>query len=414
MSGPAPRATFRRLIRTVQVPAGGARLSFRLDRSLSPSSSGHVFVEPHTKGRGDWTTLRDLRGHTTTRLDHCPALFAHPFLTHYVTPRADYSCAPRGSTARWHAAAGFSRGYQPWTVDLGRLAGRTAEVSITTVGAGHREYPGVAVDDIVSSTGEGTTSFEADADPRDGWRLALGPRGNFEGRRTWLVGGTGIAPASLGERAKVVLRRQPAMIAFLARRFGPYPFSSAGATVVDVGVGYAMETQTRSTYPVTRFADPVEGEDVVVHEIAHQWFGNSVTPRRWRDLWLNEGFARYAEWLWSEERGRRTAGGMFSLAYGRYPLGHSFWKVKIGAPAAGDLFTGALYDRGAMTLHQLRRTVGDAAFFAILRRWTADRAGGHGTTAQFVALAETVSGKDLDAFFDLWLMTASRPKVPGA
>ncbi|MFG2005665.1 M1 family metallopeptidase [Spirillospora sp. NPDC048911] len=187
------------------------------------------------------------------------------------------------------------------------------------------------------------------------------------------------------------------------RTFGRFPFDSTGGIVDDVPVGYALETQNRPMYP--------GGASVtlIVHELAHQWFGDSVSVARWQDIWLNEGFATYTEWLWSEQHGGRKAEAFFAKAYSR-PRNYPGWKIPTAAPGRKGLFESfPVYVRGAMTLHMLRKTVGDAAFFRILRAWTAEHAHGNATTADFRKLAERVSGRDLDRLFDAWLSTPRKP-----
>jgi aminopeptidase N len=150
-----------------------------------------------------------------------------------------------------------------------------------------------------------------------------------------------------------------------------------------------------------------------VHELAHQWFGDSVALAEWKHIWLNEGFAQYSEWLWSEEEGLGTAQEQFDAFYG-IPAGDPFWSVVIGDPGPELLFDGAVYHRGAMAVHALRLEVGDRDFFRILRAWTTRRAGGHGTIPQFIRLAERVSGEQLDDLFDVWLFTGSKPVLEPA
>jgi aminopeptidase N len=152
----------------------------------------------------------------------------------------------------------------------------------------------------------------------------------------------------------------------------------------------------------------------VVHELAHQWFGDSVALAEWKHIWLNEGFATYAEWLWGEDHGLGTTQETFDSVYNDTPAGDPFWDVVVGDPGIPFLFHGAVYERGAMTLQVLRNQVGDRDFFRILRAWATRRAGGNGTTGQFVALAERISGQQLDQLFETWLFTAGKPALPAA
>ncbi|MFI0450973.1 M1 family metallopeptidase [Actinomadura sp. 6N118] len=189
------------------------------------------------------------------------------------------------------------------------------------------------------------------------------------------------------------------------RHFGPFPFDSTGGVIDDVRVGYALETQNRPVYPGGA------NMTLIVHELAHQWFGNSVSINRWQDIWLNEGFATYAEWLWSEQHGGPKAEALFDAAYSK-PGDFAGWKAPTGAPGRQQLFAGfPVYTRGAMTLHMLRKTVGDDVFFRILRTWTAERAHGNATTADFRKLAERVSGRELDGLFDKWLFAQGKPSL---
>jgi aminopeptidase N len=195
---------------------------------------------------------------------------------------------------------------------------------------------------------------------------------------------------------------------FLATRFGPYPFDAYGGVVVDdARITYALETQTRPVYGAAFFGrgpNPV----VVAHELAHQWYGDSVAIERWKDIWLNEGFATYAEWLWQEHEGQASVQQSFDRAYRDFD-----WRRHPGDPGPGLLFGSAVYQRGAMTLHALRRTIGDAAFFGLLRSWAAGHRDGNVTTADFVAAAEKASGRDLAALFNTWLYGTARPPSPG-
>ncbi|MEU4244055.1 M1 family metallopeptidase [Actinoplanes sp. NPDC026619] len=188
----------------------------------------------------------------------------------------------------------------------------------------------------------------------------------------------------------------------------PYPFEAQGGLVTPPDAPpTALENQTRPTYGARYFqrgANPY----VVVHENSHQWFGDAVSLRRWQDIWLNEGFAMYAEWLWSEHVGDGTAQEMFDSLYSAFGEDDELWTVPPGDPGV-PVITPEVYLRGAMTVHQLRVAVGDAAFFRILRSWVAEHRYGNADTAQFIALAERISGRDLGALFQAWLYAPVKP-----
>ena len=159
------------------------------------------------------------------------------------------------------------------------------------------------------------------------------------------------------------------MIETLEQFFGPYPFEAQGG-IVDSGLGFALENQTRPVYDGGFFFRG-SNTSVVAHELAHQWFGDSVSVRDWREIWLNEGFASYAEYLWSDVQGEGTPAELAQFVYDIIPADDEFWQVLPGDPGAANQFHDAVYDRGAMTLQALRTAVGDDAFFKILRRWPA-------------------------------------------
>ncbi len=191
---------------------------------------------------------------------------------------------------------------------------------------------------------------------------------------------------------------------------GQYPFESVGSIAVDApDVGYALETQTR---PV--FTSEVD-DSTMVHELAHQWLGNSVSLSTWPDIWLNEGFATYFEWLWSEREGDATPAQIANAAYDRKAASNPFWTVAPGAlPDPTELFTQPAYLRGAMTLQALRTQVGDDAFFRILRRWVTKNKDGNVSTADFIALSQSESGEDLTALFKTWLIDPVKPATSPA
>ena len=214
-----------------------------------------------------------------------------------------------------------------------------------------------------------------------------------------------------GGSADRALARTTEITDFLASQFGPYPFDAYGGIVIDDDrVAYALETQSRPVYGPSFFAGDGDASWVVAHELAHQWYGDSVSVKQWRDIWLNEGFASYAEWLWAEHQGGPSVRQAFEDEYRR--TGDEVWRVPPGDPGVDDLFSWSVYKRGAMTLQALRLTVGDGAFFRILKTWAAEKRGGNGTTGEFIGVAERVSGKSLGSLFDAWLYKKSKPPLP--
>ncbi|WP_155368356.1 M1 family metallopeptidase [Catellatospora vulcania] len=203
------------------------------------------------------------------------------------------------------------------------------------------------------------------------------------------------------------LARTPEVADFLETIAGPYPFDAYGGIVVaEKRVEDEMESQTRPVYTAETWAD---GPDTVIlaHELAHQWFGDSVSVDTWRDIWLNEGFATYAEWLWQEHDGGPSVQQQYDKRYADKKS--DLWKVPPGDPGREEIFSDSVYERGGMTLHALRRLVGDDTFFGILRTWTQQHKDGNASTADFIALAEQASSRRLDGFFDQWLYTTGRP-----
>jgi aminopeptidase N len=222
-----------------------------------------------------------------------------------------------------------------------------------------------------------------------------------------------------GLRAEIEdsMARQGEILDLLSAAFGPYPFSTVGGIVPNQeDLRFALENQTRPVYSKRFWRDsqgnPRDADWVVVHELAHQWFGDDVALGRWQDIWLNEGFATYAEWLWEEHLANATPAEIFRATYDAIPAEDPFWQVVIGDPGLVNLFHDAVYVRGAMTVQALRERVGDATFWSIVQTWAATQSGGNGTTPEFIALAEQIAGQQLDDVWNTWLFTAGKPAPP--
>ncbi|MFR9731406.1 M1 family metallopeptidase [Saccharopolyspora sp. MS10] len=208
--------------------------------------------------------------------------------------------------------------------------------------------------------------------------------------------------------ARASVERTPEVLEFLSGLFGEYPFEAQGGVVPSEGMNFALENQTRPTYSHKFFLTGAN-TSVVVHENAHQWFGDSVSVDTWQHIWLNEGFASYAEWLWSEQQGTGTARQLFDHYYGAHPADDPFWQVAPGDPGPENIFDGAVYDRGALAVHALRNVIGEEALLDVVRTWVAEKRYATGTVEDFIALTEQRSGEQLDEFFRAWLFTPGKP-----
>lgn len=219
-----------------------------------------------------------------------------------------------------------------------------------------------------------------------------------------------VLPADEADDPPAGLERSGEMIAFFAERFGPYPFDRYGIAVID-GLPAALETQTLTVFGRPPGAGRLD-ERIMAHEIAHEWFGNSVSLERWSDLWLKEGFATYASWLWAAEQLPDPPTALAQQADVAYDIAGSVGLPPTGEPQPRALYTPASYEGGALVLHALRAEVGEEAFFEIARTFAATFAYGNADTADFIAVAERVAGRDLDDLFDRWLRQPQRPPLP--
>jgi aminopeptidase N len=208
--------------------------------------------------------------------------------------------------------------------------------------------------------------------------------------------------------AKQRIGLEAEIITLFSDLYGRYPFSSGGGVVDIARANYNLESQTKSMYDPSQAATAsgAPAESTVVHEVAHQWFGDAVTLSIWPDIWLNEGFATWSEWIWDEKHGRATAAETFDELYATF---EEWDPAPAAIPGPEQMFHAPPYDRGAMTLQALREKIGDDDFFKLLRRWYKCNRYGNVTTAEFIAAAERVSGQELDAFFDVWLYQPVKP-----
>jgi aminopeptidase N len=242
-------------------------------------------------------------------------------------------------------------------------------------------------------------------------RLAVIDRGTVDG-----VHVRDVVARRVEKRSAAALARTPAHLRWLEQRLGAFPFPTYGVLAADRPFGYALESETLSLFPALLLRLPRSVyEPIMVHELAHQWFGDSVAPVRWRDVWLNEGHATWYE----REYGRQFFGqsmlGYLKDAYkrgdrlrARYgpvarPAGHGF----------ATLFNDNVYSGGALVLYALQQTVGDPVFRAIERGWVTTFRGRSMGTGDFIAYASRVAGRDLGPFLRAWLYGRRIPPMPG-
>ncbi len=196
-----------------------------------------------------------------------------------------------------------------------------------------------------------------------------------------------------------------------AKTFGPYAFDSTGAiadlaTYEGTPIGFSLETQTRPLY------SDVRNTTTIAHELAHQWFGDAVSVKTWNNIWLNESFATYAQWLWNEKHGGATVHDQAHTVYGSHSATDSWWNVVIADPQRDTMFHNRVYSGGGMVLEFLREKIGDDAFSRLLRTWYAQHKYGNATTEEFTGLAQRISGQNLTSFFTTWLHSPGKPDMP--
>ncbi|MFF5990866.1 M1 family metallopeptidase [Prauserella flavalba] len=255
-----------------------------------------------------------------------------------------------------------------------------------------------------SSTADGwTTSTWVESEPVASY-LTTVAIDRFTIDRGRLPDGTPVlsafAPGAEGIRQDAA--RVPEIIEFLSGKFGDYPATSAGGIYLGENVGYSLETQGRPTYTVS--ADL----ETIVHELAHQWYGNEVSVESWADICLNECLASYSQWLWAEGKEGDDLDARYRRAVDQLRDDREFWGQRLYDMGAGHEFEG-VYDKGILALHALRRQIGDEAFHRVLREWPVEHREGNASWPEFERFVADIAGQDLEGFFADWFRGTQLP-----
>jgi aminopeptidase N len=231
-----------------------------------------------------------------------------------------------------------------------------------------------------------------------------------------------VVPTKDREQLEPWLKKTPDQIAWMEGKVGRYPFETYGLLMAQAQTGFELETQTLSLFEGGLFTEPAYPkwyvESIMVHELSHQWFGDSVSPRTWSDLWLNEGHATWYEALYAEEKAHKPMEERMKAAY----RVSDSWRAAGGPPAAPkgpkpgqkiSIFRPNVYDGAALALYALRQEIGRSAFERLERTWASVHRDGAASTADFVDLASAVAARDLSGFFQAWLYGEKTPPMPG-
>ncbi len=203
---------------------------------------------------------------------------------------------------------------------------------------------------------------------------------------------------------------QASMIGVFETFFGPYPFPQYSVVVTDDDLEIPLEAQGLSIFGRNHVDGQGGSERLIAHELAHSWFGNSLTASSWADIWLHEGFACYAEWLWSESSGGARVARIAQQQWTR--LNELDQDLRIGDPGPDLMFDDRLYKRGALALHAVRCTLRDSEFFRMLTDWTTANRYGSVSTELFIEHVRNYTRADIRAILDLWLYDEALPRLP--
>jgi aminopeptidase N len=260
-----------------------------------------------------------------------------------------------------------------------------------------------------NDTGHGTHAWTYEAsDPMASYLVQIAV-GDYELVDAGTVGDVVIRHAlhrSLADEARSTVATTADMITLLDDVYGPYPFEAYGLLAVDEPLAFALETQTLTIIGSLTASEGRGADQLLLHELAHQWVGDTVSPSTWQDIWLNEGFATYSEWLWLERTGQDSA-----AETARSFEGFDELDPPPGDPGPDELFSAPVYYRGGMTLQALREAVGDVDFFEILRTWVEEHRDDTASTDDFIELSEEISGDQLDELFEEWLYAPELPSL---
>jgi aminopeptidase N len=252
-------------------------------------------------------------------------------------------------------------------------------------------------------TAKGTTHYWTETTPAVPYMTTIAIE-KWQFDRGRLANGTPVVSAfapGTTDATKAAEARLPEILDFLSSKFGPYPVDAAGGIFLTEPIGFSLETLSRPIYS-GRAGDV----DTIVHENAHQWYGDTVAVDHWKDVCLNECFASYAEWMWSEAKDGENRDTRYLAAVAK--ASNAFWAGKLYDMGPGNEFT-SVYSKGPMALHALRATIGAKAFDFILKTWPTLHRNGNASLPEFQAYTERVAHQDLKGFFDAWFYGNTKP-----
>ena len=373
------------------VPAGFSRLQSD-PNGTEPPPKRKLVVTPTSPVSGDFTVVVDYEGVPTTHFDNDGSIggwIKTPDGALFLgQPTGSMTGFPNNNTPKDKATYTF-------TVDVPETleVASNGELVSSAIAAGRRTWVWDQAEPMASELS--LISI--------GQYDVLESEVSLSGGRTvheWSFVDSALSP---GVKANIDSKRDQlsAVLTALEGLFGPYPGNSTGVVVDNFNTGYALETQDRPY-----FSQNI-GQNTFVHELVHQWYGDAVAPADWNGLWVNEGMATWAP--------VHYAGGDTETTYFNIWNGGFNWSTPpSGMTSTSQLFGSQSYTRGAMTYEALRATIGDPAFFQLIKRWQTDFGGQTKLWTDLIALAEQISGQDLTAFFQDWLCDADKPAWPPA